>query len=42
LKVDLYAYLSPGRVEFSDVEVKEVGAPTRKAVDDAIKPEGKH
>jgi hypothetical protein len=42
LKVDLYAYLSPGRVEFSDIEVKEVGAPTRKAVDEALKPEAKH
>jgi hypothetical protein len=38
LKVDLYAYLTPGRVEFSDVEVKAVGDPTRKATDDAIKP----
>jgi hypothetical protein len=42
LKVDLYAYLSPGRVQFSDVEVKAVGEPTRKATDDAIKPEGRH
>jgi hypothetical protein len=41
LKVDLYAHLSPGRVQYSDVEVKAVGEPTRKATDDAIKPGGR-
>jgi hypothetical protein len=38
LKVDLYTYLSPGRVMFSDVQLKAVGSQTRHAVDDAIKP----
>ncbi len=38
LKVDLYTYLTPGRVMFSDVQLKAVGEQTRHAVDDAIKP----
>ena len=38
LKVDLYTYLTPGRVMFSDLQVKAVGEQTRHAVDDAIKP----
>ncbi len=37
LKVDLYAYLSPGTVMFADVELKDVGRPTRHAVDDAMR-----
>lgn len=36
LRVDLYAYLSPGTVMFDDVVLKHVGAPTRKAQDKAI------
>ena len=38
LKIDLYAYLAPGTVEFDDVQLKAVGEITRHAVDDAIKP----
>jgi hypothetical protein len=38
LKIDLYAYLSPGTVMFDDVQLKAVGDQTRRAVDDAIKP----
>jgi hypothetical protein len=38
LKIDLYAYLSPGTVQFDDVQLKLVGEQTRHAVDDAIKP----
>jgi hypothetical protein len=38
LKIDLYAYLTPGTVEFDDVQLKAVGEMTRHAVDDAIKP----
>lgn len=38
LKIDLYAYLSPGTVMFDDVQLKNVGEQTRRAVDDAIKP----
>jgi hypothetical protein len=38
LKVDLYAYLGAGTVEFDDVQLKAVGEQTRHAVDDAIKP----
>jgi len=38
LKIDLYAYLSPGTVMFDDVQLKAVGGQTRHAVDDAIKP----
>jgi hypothetical protein len=38
LKVDLYAYLGAGLVEFDDVQLKAVGEQTRHAVDDAIKP----
>lgn len=37
LRVDLYAYLSPGSVMFDDVVVKAVGKQTRNAVDEAIK-----
>jgi hypothetical protein len=37
LRVDLYAYLSPGMVMFDDVTIKPVGKPTRKAEDEAIK-----
>jgi hypothetical protein len=37
LKVDLYAYLSPGTVEFDDIQLRAVGEQTRHAVDDAIK-----
>jgi hypothetical protein len=37
LRVDLYAYLSPGTVMFDDVIVKAVGRQTRTAVDEAIK-----
>jgi len=36
LKVDLYAYLTPGMVMFDDVVVKEVGKQTRHAHDAAI------
>jgi hypothetical protein len=36
LKIDLYAYLSPGVVMFDDVQLKSVGQQTRHAVDDAI------
>ena len=38
LRVDLYAYLAPGHVSFDDVILKEVGAQTHQAKDDAIKP----
>jgi len=38
LKVDLYAYLTPGTVMFDDIQLKAVGEQTRHAVDDAIKP----
>ena len=38
LKIDLYAYLTPGRVMFDDIQLKAVGRQTRHAVDDAIKP----
>ena len=38
LKIDLYAYLSPGTVQFDDVQLKLVGEQTRHAVDDALKP----
>ncbi len=38
LRVDLYAYLSPGTVMFDDVVLKAVGKQTRSAHDDAIKP----
>jgi hypothetical protein len=37
LKVDLYAYLSPGTVMFDDVVLEAVGEPTREAKDKAIK-----
>lgn len=37
LRVDLYAYLREGIVMFDDVALKAVGAPTRRAADDAIK-----
>lgn len=37
LKVDLYAYLSPGTVMFDDVVLKAVGKQTHKAADEAIK-----
>ena len=37
LKVDLYAYLSAGTVMFADVELRDVGVPTRRAVDDALR-----
>ena len=36
LKVDLYAYLSPGIVMFDDIILKPVGKQTRKAKDEAI------
>ena len=36
LRIDLYAYLSPGQIAFDDVVLKEVGAQTRVAKDDAI------
>ncbi len=38
LKIDLYAYLTAGTVEFDDVQLKAVGQQTRHAKDDAIKP----
>jgi hypothetical protein len=38
LKIDLYAYLSPGLVLFDDIQLKHVGSQTRHAIDDAIKP----
>ncbi len=37
LKIDLYAYLTPGVVMFDDVILKPVGKQTRKASDDSIK-----
>jgi len=38
LKVDLYAYLTPGVVMFDDIVLKAVGAQNRIAKDKAIKP----
>jgi len=38
LRIDLYAYLSPGQVLFDDVVLKAVGPQTHKARDAAIKP----
>ncbi len=38
LRIDLYAYLSPGQVLFDDVVLKAVGPQTHKAKDAAIKP----
>ena len=38
LRVDLYAYLGAGTVMFADVQLKDVGRPTRHAVDDAMRP----
>jgi hypothetical protein len=40
LRIDLYAYLTPGRVMFKDVVLKDVGDQTRHAKDSAIKPPG--
>ena len=37
LKIDLYAYLSPGQVLFDDIQLKAVGKMTRHAQDDALK-----
>ncbi len=37
LRVDLYAYLTPGVVMFDDIELKAVGKQTRQAKDAAIK-----
>lgn len=37
LRIDLYAYLTPGAVMFDDVVLKAVGEPTRDAKDAAIK-----
>jgi hypothetical protein len=37
LRVDLYAYLHPGIIEFDDVVLKAVGKPTHKAQDEALK-----
>ena len=37
LRVDLYAYLTPGSVMFDNVIVKSVGPQTHRAKDDAIK-----
>jgi hypothetical protein len=37
LRIDLYAYLHPGVVEFDDVVLKAVGKQTRQMKDDAIK-----
>lgn len=36
LRVDLYVYLVAGVAEFDDVVLKKVGAPTRRASDDAL------
>jgi hypothetical protein len=36
LRVDFYAYLHPGKVEFDDVVIKAVGAQTRVAKDEAL------
>ena len=36
LRVDLYAYLAPGTVEFDDIVIKAVGEQTRHAKDDAL------
>ena len=38
LRVDLYAYLTPGKVMFADVQLKAVGQQTRQGKDEAIKP----
>ncbi len=38
LRIDLYAYLSPGKVMFDDIVLKAVGAQNRVAKDAAIKP----
>ena len=37
LRVDLYAYLLAGSVMFADVRLKDVGKPTRRAADDALR-----
>ena len=37
LRIDLYAYLHPGTVQFADIVLKAVGSQTRQAKDDAIK-----
>ena len=37
LRIDLYAYLAPGTVEFDDIIIKAVGGQTRHAKDDALK-----
>ena len=37
LRVDLYAYLTAGTVMFADVQLKDVGQPTRHAADDALR-----
>lgn len=37
LRVDLYAYLSPGAVEFDDIQLRAVGAQTEQIKDDSIK-----
>lgn len=37
LRVDLYAYLTPGVVMFDDIELKSVGAMTDHAKDDSLK-----
>ncbi len=36
LRVDFYAYLKPGVIEYDDVVIKPVGAQTRKPTDDAL------
>ena len=38
LRVDLYAYLDAGTVEFDDVQLKAVGAQTHHPHDDAMQP----
>ncbi len=37
LRIDLYAYLTPGIVEFDDIQLKAVGAITHQQKDDSIK-----
>jgi hypothetical protein len=37
LRVNLYAYLHPGIIEFDDVVLKAVGGPTHRAEDEALK-----
>jgi hypothetical protein len=37
LRVDLYAYLGAGTVMFADVQLRDVGQATRRAVDDALR-----